>query len=106
MFSNVLRFYLLCILLIPALSSAATFNLVQGWNLLGNSSASSVDVTTTLGDASKIATVWKWNKAASKWAFYAPSMASADLTTYAANKGYDVLSSIASKELLKNNCNK
>ena len=75
-----------------------TFNLTTGWNLLGNSSAAPIDVTTTFGDSSKINTVWKWNKTAGKWAFYAPSMPSADLTAYATSKGYDVLTSIASKE--------
>ena len=55
-------------------------------------------VATTLGDASKINSVWTWNKTASKWAFYAPSMTSSELSAYALSKGYDVLSSIASKQ--------
>jgi hypothetical protein len=73
-------------------------NLTTGWNLLGNSSDASIDVAATFGDANKITTVWTWNRAGSKWAFYAPSMTSSALTTYAQGKGYDVLTSIASKE--------
>lgn len=73
-------------------------NLTTGWNLIGNSNATSIDVATIFVDASKITTVWKWNKAASKWAFYAPSMTLFALTTYAQGKGYDVLTSIAPKE--------
>ena len=76
----------------------ATFNLMTGWNLLGNSSAAPINVATTFGDSSKITTVWKWNKTSSKWAFYTPAMSSADLATYTTSKGYDVLTSIASKE--------
>ena len=75
-----------------------SLNLSSGWNLLGNSSATPVDVAATFADTTKITTVWKWNKVAGKWAFYAPSMTSSALTTYAQGKGYDVLSSIAPKE--------
>lgn len=74
------------------------FDLAPSWNLLGNSSSSPISVATTFGDAAKIATVWKWNRAASKWAFYAPSLAGQALTDYATGKGYDVLTSIAPKE--------
>lgn len=74
------------------------FNLSQGWNLLGNSSASAIDVTTAFSDKSKFTTVWTWNRTASKWAFYAPSMTSTELAAYALNKQYDVLTSIAPKE--------
>lgn len=79
-------------------NTPVALSLTTGWNLLGNSSAAPIDVTTTFGDATKITTVWKWNKVASKWAFYAPSMTSPALTTYATNKGYDVLVSIGPKE--------
>jgi hypothetical protein len=65
-----------------------------GWNLLGNSIDAPMDVTVTLGDATKVQTVWKWVPATGKWAFYAPSMTVANLATYAATKGYDVLSTV------------
>ena len=86
------------LMLVGNASAQVTLNLTTGWNLMGNSSAAPIDVATTLGDASKINSVWTWNKTASKWAFYAPSMTSADLATYAQGKGYDLLTSIASKE--------
>lgn len=73
-------------------------NLTAGWNLLGNSSASAIDVATLFGDPAKFTTVWKWNRSASAWAFYAPSMTPSALATYAQSRGYDVLTSIAAKE--------
>lgn len=97
--SFIIRLFILLGLVFPALASAATpLNLITGWNLLGNSSAAPIDVTTTFNDATKITTVWKWNETSSKWAFYAPSMTPSALTTYATNKGYDVLVSIHPKE--------
>jgi hypothetical protein len=90
------------LLVVSTLSSGAhaqvTLNLTTGWSLLGNSSAAFIDVAATFKDATKITTVWKWNTAGSKWAFYAPSMTPSALATYAQGKGYDVLTSIASKE--------
>lgn len=68
--------------------------LVTGWNLLGNSVSTPLDVAATLGDATKVTTVWKWIPATSKWAFYAPTMTAPDLATYATNKGYEVLSTV------------
>jgi len=93
-------FQILCLigLLFPTVSPAATFNLVAGWNLVGNSSTAAIDVANALGDTSKITSVWKWNRGASKWAFYAPSMSAASLLNYTQAKGYDVLTSIDSKE--------
>ena len=73
-------------------------NLINGWNLLGNSSALPIDVATLFGDPVKFTTVWKWNRSASRWAFYAPSMTPSALTSYAQSKGYDVLVSIDAKE--------
>ena len=73
-------------------------NMIAGWNLLGNSSAAPI-AASAFSDAGKFTTVWKWNRATKKWAFYAPSMTAPNqLATYAADKGYDVLSSIESKE--------
>ncbi|MEI8326086.1 MAG: hypothetical protein WCH44_12120 [Betaproteobacteria bacterium] len=72
--------------------------LTAGWNLVANSDATPIDVAVRLGDSTKITTVWKWNSVSNRWAFYAPSMIPASLAAYAQGKGYDVLSSIASKE--------
>jgi hypothetical protein len=73
-------------------------NLVAGWNMLGNGSSVAIDIANTFGGNNNVTTVWKWNNAASKWAFYTPSMTSSALTAYTTNKGYDVLASIESKE--------
>ncbi|MDP1909406.1 MAG: hypothetical protein Q8K85_13990, partial [Hyphomicrobium sp.] len=72
-------------------------NLIAGWNLLGNSSAAPIDAA-AFADAGKFTSVWKWNAAGTKWAFYAPSMTAPELAAYAAGKGYDVLTSIGPKE--------
>jgi hypothetical protein len=78
--------------------AAATLELTAGWNLLGNSSTAPIDVAAAFGDATRITTVWKWNRQAGVWALYAPSLSSAGLTLYAQDKGYEVLSSIEPKE--------
>ena len=84
--------------LAPSNADVTVVSLMQGWNLVGNSSVGSLDVVSQLGDASRVTTVWKWNASQSKWAFYAPSMTGQALTDYAASKGYDVLSTIDSGE--------
>lgn len=95
----IIRFFILLGALVPAIASAGMpINLTAGWNLVGNSDATSIDVATSLGDSTKITSVWTWNKLAGKWVFYAPSMTASALATYAQSMGYDVLSSIASKE--------
>ena len=93
------RFLIPLCFISPAIASAATpINVTAGWNLVANSDSASINVLSRLGDQAKITTVWKWNKTASKWAFYAPSMTPAALATYAQSKNYDVLTSIAPKE--------
>lgn len=68
-----------------------------GWNLAGNSAdvALDVDTFTSVPAAGKVVSVWMWNAAQGRWAFYAPTLAaSGSLAAYAAQKGYDVLRSI------------
>ena len=78
---------------------AATVAAVPGWNLLGYSDAAAVKVSDAFGDTAKVTTVWKWDAASSKWAFYSPSFATpTDLANYAASKGYLVLDTINSGE--------
>jgi hypothetical protein len=85
--------------MLPLLALAGTsINLTAGWNLVGNSDTLAIDVPGRLGDKTKITTVWKWNKQASRWSFFTPSMTPAELSAYAASKGYDVLASVAPKE--------
>jgi len=91
------------ILLLPLLwtthaSAQTAYSVTAGWNLLGNSSTSPINVAGTFGDSSKFISVWKWNKATGKWAIYVPSLSAMELTSYAQGQGYDVLTSIASKD--------
>lgn len=67
---------------------------VTGWNLVGNGNSAAMDVATVFGSTANVTTVWKWNAASAKWAFYAPSISGQALTDYAAGKGYDVLNTI------------
>lgn len=92
------RHLVLPTLMLPALASAFTpIALVSGWNLVGNSDPAPIDVVSQL-NSTKILTVWKWDKVASKWAFYTPGMTASELSAYALGKGYDVLDTIGSKE--------
>jgi len=70
---------------------------VAGWNLLGNSSETSLAVG-SLGNEACINTVWKWNAATGRWAFHTPALTQSALGTYAASKGYDVLTTIDAGE--------
>lgn len=75
--------------------------MVPGWNLLGNTATTSISATSVpeLFDAANVTTLWKWNSETSSWAFYAPGLAaSGTLVSYASEKGYQVLASIAPGE--------
>lgn len=77
-------------------ASAQTIPLVKGWNLVGNSGTTAINVSSAFGSVSGVTTVWTWNATTNKWAFYTPALSSTELATYAAGKGYDILSSIGS----------
>jgi hypothetical protein len=68
-----------------------------GWNLLGNSTDTPLNVATAMTDANMINSVWKWNPTTSNWAFYTPAQADGG-AAYAASKGYELLTSINSGE--------
>lgn len=70
----------------------------SGWHLVANSVNGTLDVAAAFGDAEKVNTVWKWNAALSKWAFYTPALSGSALTDYAASKGYDLLTEINAGE--------
>ena len=65
-----------------------------GWNLLGNSLNQTLSVASMFSDPSTVTTVWKWDAVNAGWQFYAPSMDTPTLQTYATSKGYGVLSVI------------
>jgi len=93
---------------VPAAGLVAFSNglpFVSGWNLLGNSSDQAINPVALFGDkttptalGADVVTVWAWDAANKQWAFFTPSMTSAELGTYAMNKGYTVLQSIAPRQ--------
>lgn len=70
-----------------------TASLVSGWNLLGNGLSNAITVSSALGDAAKVSTVWKWNASSGTWAFYTPTLGDGGVA-YAATKGYTPLTTI------------
>jgi hypothetical protein len=74
-----------------------SFSLVSGWNLVGNSMSNVITVSSMLGDANKVNTVWKWVAAGNAWAFYTPALSDGG-AAYAAGKGYGFLSAISGGE--------
>lgn len=77
----------------------------KGWNLLGNSHGSTINMVATFGNyegdawmirgvTDSIVTVWKWDAYNAKWQFYAPRLNPSYLPTYAAEHGFDVLTDI------------
>lgn len=96
--------------LCPGGIATATIPLVigAGWNLLGNGDATtSLDAKATFGTPTQpgaipgAITAWKWRRdgaGGGNWAFYAATLSDAELASYAAQKGYEVLSQIAPGE--------
>ncbi len=82
----------------PASPGSSTIDVSSGWNLLGNGVSTAIEVASAFGDATKVVTVWKWDAASAKWAFYAPSLLGQALTSYASSKDYEVLSTISAGE--------
>jgi uncharacterized protein YkwD len=76
---------------------AYSFNFTKGWNLIGNSLDSPITVNqafpVTVSNPSPYSTIWKWNAATSKWAFYTPTQSDGG-AAYATSKGYDFLATI------------
>ena len=81
-----------CIVAGPPVSYSLAMQ--PGWNLLGNSLSRSLEVASLFNDASAVNTVWKWDAGAMIWQMYTPLMDAAALQTYAASKGYGVLTTI------------
>ncbi len=89
---------LLCLSLFFTLPAwSATANIVKGWNLLGNSSSGALDVASTFGKPTVVATVWKWVPSKNVWAFYTPLQTDGG-AVYAASKGYDFLTTVNAGE--------
>jgi filamentous hemagglutinin family protein len=82
---------------VVSLGISANMQVNSGWNLLGNSTDTPLNVATAMGDANKVNTVWKWNPTTNNWAFYTPAQADGG-AAYAAAKGYEFLISVNSGE--------
>ncbi len=84
-------------LLFPALAATVSYplSLSTGWNLVGNSTTTPMDVKTGIGAKAGIQSVWKWDTTGSRWAFYAASLdANGTLASYATTSGYNLLTTI------------
>jgi len=77
--------------------SNTDLTLKPGWNLLGLKTQSPVSVEQKFGDASKFASIWKWDTSVpqGKWAVYLPGK---DTATYANSKNFSVLNTIEPNE--------
>ena len=76
--------------------AAGAFDFGAGWNLAGNGKDKVLDVAETFGDPNiraNVSTVWKWDPANQKWAFYSPAQTDGGVS-YAASKGYQALKTI------------
>ena len=80
-------------------------NLPAGWSLMGNDSGAAVNVPAVFGNvntpspiSASVTTVWSWDNAQGKWNFHAPSMTADGLASYAAGKGYSVLTSLSQSD--------
>lgn len=74
------------------------WDLVRGWNLIGNGSTSSFDVATWFGgDPTAVFSVWKWLANFGTWAFYTPTQADGG-EAYAVSQGFEFLTTINSGE--------
>ena len=92
-------------LLVAGHAVAQSQLLPVGWSLVGNNAGASFDPVAIFGNAatataisSSVVTVWTWDKTKGQWNFFTPSMTSQALSTYAASKGYGVLSAIGQGE--------
>lgn len=78
-----------------SLPVGATLSFLPSWNLIGHSVNAPLDVASTFGDPASVISVWQWIAPTSTWAFYTPLMTTPELTSFASNKGYSVLTTIS-----------
>jgi hypothetical protein len=77
-----------------------SLNLIQGWNLVGNSVQVPITMASTFYDSTKVASIWKWVTTGTTsavsyptWAFYSPTQSDGG-RVYAGTKGYEFLTTI------------
>jgi len=92
LFAGFISLYAATALAVPI---AYPISFSTGWNLAGNSLTTPIDVKTSFGRQTNIQTIWKWDAAGARWAFYSASLDSAGtLTSFAQSNNYSVLASI------------
>ncbi len=79
-------------------TGAEAVELNAGWNLVPSHSIVPTVMTESFADSTKVSSVWRWNRATSKWGFYTPSLNASQLSSYAASNGFEVLSEVPTKE--------
>ncbi len=81
--------------------------LEQGFNLVGNSTTTALDVAATFGNvvdsmvagvSDKVEAVWRWNATTRKWQFYTPQFSAAGSAAYATSHNFEVLTTIPAGE--------
>ncbi|MBI3043900.1 MAG: hypothetical protein HYY78_13865 [Betaproteobacteria bacterium] len=79
--------------------------LKQGFNMVSNALDITLDVPAIFGNqdaktpvTDNVLSVWKWNAAAGRWAFYSPTLTVAGNAAYAASQNYDVLATVGPGE--------
>ncbi|MCC6474603.1 MAG: hypothetical protein IT514_12765 [Burkholderiales bacterium] len=85
-----------------AVGPSYTPSLLPGFNLIGNSLATGLDVIATFGSldspvggvSDKVESVWSWNAATLKWRFHTPLFTLAESAAYAATHGFEVLGTV------------
>lgn len=87
--------------LLPTQLMAQGHSLAAGWSIVGNDSGRDVNPVAVFGNATTptsisaaVTSIWTWDTAQAKWAFFAPSLTASELTAYAASKGYGVMVAI------------
>ncbi|MBI3041679.1 MAG: Ig-like domain repeat protein [Betaproteobacteria bacterium] len=79
-----------------------TPGLASGFNLMGNSLNTTLDVSTLFGNqdapvagvTENVVSIWKWNAIDGRWAFYSPALTAAGIAAYAASLNYEVLATV------------
>ncbi len=76
----------------------AWLTIESGWNLVGTGAGGTLNVASAFDDPTKIESVWTWVHDKGSWGFYSPSLTETALADYAAERGFDVLSTIGPGE--------
>jgi hypothetical protein len=71
---------------------------VVGWNLLGNSTDTNINMANLFNDKAKVVSVWKWIVASKQWAFYSPALSAQQLADYTSINKLAILDTVRAGE--------